>query len=202
MDVTQAMEDLALIKRQLRKSQVFRGYRAWVAGATSVLALAGAGAQVWLVPAPAQSLNSYLMLWLGVAIVASAVGLSPVVRHVFWPQTDSERDKALDLLNRLLPMFCLGLIASVALLFGAPQHAAVLPGVWSAALGMALFSCIPVLPASISFVGGWYLLCAGACLWFSGPQTMLSPWAMAIPFGVGQALTALVIHLNTEARHE
>jgi hypothetical protein len=198
MDVGQAMEDLALIKRQLRKAQVFRGYRAWVAGSTGLLALMGSWAQTVLVPDPVGHLKSYMLLWLVVAIAASVVGLSPVFKQILWPDTESEHDKAVTLLYRLMPTFAAGAIVTVALYRGAPEHAGVLPGVWAAFLGMGLFACIPVLPRAIGWVGVWYLACAGVSLWVFRGENLFSPWAMAGAFGVGQMIAAVILHWTLE----
>ncbi len=198
MDVTQAIQDLALIKRQLRKAQVFRGYRAWVAGSTGVLALLGAWAQIVLIPDPAGHLKTYMLLWLTVAIVASLVGLSPVFKQILWPDTASEQDKAVSLLYRLIPTFFAGMIVTVALYRGAPEHASVLPGIWSAFLGLGLFACIPMLPRAIGWAGAWYLACAGISLWFCRGEFLFSPWAMAGAFGIGQMIAALILHFTLE----
>ncbi len=201
MDVSQAMEDLALIKRQLQKAQVFRGYRAWVASSTGVLALLGALAQTMLVPDPVGHLKTYILLWLTVAVVASLVGLSPVIRQILWPDTESEHHKAVSLLIRLMPMFAAGMIVTLALYRGAPEHAGVLPGIWAALLGMGLCSCVPVLPPAIRWVGAWYLLCSGVSLWLCRGDYLFSAWAMAGAFGVGQMIAAGVLHWTLERDH-
>jgi hypothetical protein len=198
MDVSQAIQDLALIKRQLQKAQVFRGYRAWVAGSTGILAMLGALAQTVLVPDPAANLKSYMLLWLTVAVIATLVGLSPVIRQILWPDTESEHHKAVSLLFRLMPTFAAGMIVTLALYSGAPEHAGVLPGVWAAFLGLGLFACVPVLPTAVRWVGAWYLTCAGVSLYLCRAEYLFSPWAMAGAFGIGQMIAAAVLHWTLE----
>ena len=50
-----------------------------------------------------------------------------------------------------------------------------------------------LLPAVFNLVGIWYLGCGLACLAFAQGPLALSPWAMAVPFGVGQLLAAGLI---------
>jgi hypothetical protein len=39
----------------------------------------------------------------------------------------------------------------------------------------------------------WYLACGLGCLAFAGGEAAFSPWAMGLPFGVGQLLAAALI---------
>jgi hypothetical protein len=43
-------------------------------------------------------------------------------------------------------------------------------------------------------VGVWYLACGLACLAFANGEHALSPWAMALPFGLGQLMMAAILY--------
>ena len=47
----------------------------------------------------------------------------------------------------------------------------------------------------------WYLLSGVACLVWARGDAAFSPWAMVIPFGVGQLLTAAILYWTLERRH-
>jgi hypothetical protein len=50
------------------------------------------------------------------------------------------------------------------------------------------------LPKPLFFAGAWYLASGLICLVIGAGGTILSPWAMAIPFGVGQLLAAAILY--------
>jgi hypothetical protein len=71
-----------------------------------------------------------------------------------------------------------------------------LPGLWELVFSLGIFASCRFLPRPMFAVGLWYLAAALACLVVeSGPRT-LSPWAMGIPFGVGQLLVAAVLQFG------
>ena len=45
--------------------------------------------------------------------------------------------------------------------------------------------------------GAWYLLTGLACIALADTRA-LSPWAMGIPYGVGQLLVATILLLNSK----
>jgi hypothetical protein len=51
-------------------------------------------------------------------------------------------------------------------------------------------------------VGVWYLVAGLTCLAVEGGPRTLSPWAMGIPFGIGQLLVAAVLQYGFEESFE
>jgi len=49
------------------------------------------------------------------------------------------------------------------------------------------------LPRAIFAVGIWYLVAGLACLVFAQGDHAFSPWAMGVPYGVGQLLVAAIL---------
>jgi hypothetical protein len=47
----------------------------------------------------------------------------------------------------------------------------------------------------VAVAGAWYFVAGGAVLMYGGQARMLSPWAMGVPFGVGQLLLAAIIQV-------
>jgi hypothetical protein len=47
-------------------------------------------------------------------------------------------------------------------------------------------------------VGVWYLAAGLTCLMIESGPGVLSPWAMGIPFGIGQLLVAAVLRYGFE----
>jgi hypothetical protein len=102
--------------------------------------------------------------------------------------------------EHFLPVGGMGAVVGAILLRFAPDAAWLLPGLWEMLVGVGLFVGVRFLPRSIAFAGAWYFLAGAATLILSSPTRGLSPWAMAIPFCVGQMLMAALLHFAQETR--
>ena len=76
----------------------------------------------------------------------------------------------------------------------APQSLWMLPGLWQIVFSLGFLASCRLLPRPMFAVGVWYLATGPACLAFANGVHAFSPWAMAIPFGVGQLAMAGVLH--------
>ncbi len=85
---------------------------------------------------------------------------------------------------------CLGLVIARF----APEEIWMLPGLWQVMVGLGLFASSRILPRSVQFAGAWYLLAGLAVLASAAGSHGLSPWAMGLPFVIGQAGLAAIIH--------
>jgi hypothetical protein len=84
-------------------------------------------------------------------------------------------------------------IALVLIRF-APDALWMLPGLWQILVSLGLFAALRSLPRSVALAAAWYLV-AGVCvLILSSASRALTPWAMGIPFAVGQLLLAAILH--------
>ena len=64
MELREALAQIAEIRGQMARTEMFRGYRAAPVAITGLLAFAAAGAQFAFVPDPARNVGAYLALWL------------------------------------------------------------------------------------------------------------------------------------------
>jgi hypothetical protein len=71
-----------------------------------------------------------------------------------------------------------------------------LPGCWQIVFSLGIFASARFLPRPIVAAGAWYLFTGLACI-AVGEHTAISPWAMGIPYGVGQLLVAAILFRNT-----
>jgi hypothetical protein len=76
----------------------------------------------------------------------------------------------------------------------APDEVWMLPGLWQVLVGLGLFASSRILPRAVQGVGAWYLLAGLAVLAVSAETRALSPWTMGLPFLLGQAWLAGIIH--------
>src|SRR5262249_20276082 len=70
MELHEALTQISEIRKQMARTEVFRGYRALPVAFSGVLAVAAAVAQALWIPEPAQQISAYLLLWVGTAVVS------------------------------------------------------------------------------------------------------------------------------------
>ena len=69
-----------------------------------------------------------------------------------------------------------------------------LPGLWQIVFSLGLFAACRSLPRAMFAAAVWYLVAGLGSLAFASGSHALSPYAMAVPYGLGQILIAIVLH--------
>ena len=197
MELREALSQIAEIRARVAAAERFDGYRAAPVAVTGLLAVLVAVVQPRLVPAPAADLTGYLALWLGTAAVAAAVAGSGIwLRH-----RRNTRPLAKQLtwlaVGQFAPCLIAGALVTLLIARRTPEHAALLPGLWQVLFSLGVFASWRLMPRAVLAVGVFYLL-AGAVNLARGPDAAFAPWAMGLPFGLGQLLTAAVLYWNLE----
>jgi hypothetical protein len=98
--------------------------------------------------------------------------------------------------DQFLPAIVAGLLLTVVLVRYQTQSLWMLPGLWQVIFSLGVFSSCQFLPRPMFAVGVWYLAAGITCLAVGGGAWALSPWAMGVPFGIGQLLVATVLHFR------
>ena len=81
MELREALTQIAEIRQQMARGQLFRGYRAATTAFSGVAALIAGSLQPLLIPEPARDPAGYVLLWTTAAAVCIlAVGIEMVVR--------------------------------------------------------------------------------------------------------------------------
>ena len=192
-DLHKALADIGNIRLQLAAGTMFRGFGPSVIALTGVLALVTAAVQA-LWPDAHPDAIVFLGTWVSVAIVAAAlIGIEMLARtrrhHA------GLADAALfNAVEHFVPFGAAGAVIGAILLRFAPDTAWMLPGLWQMLIGLGLFAALRFLPRSVAIAGAWYFLAGAAVLMLSSETRSLSPWAMGVPFGIGQLLLALILH--------
>lgn len=201
MELHEALAQISEIRRQVARAGVFRGYRALPVALSGVLALAAAGVQQLWLPEPAHAIGAYLALWMGAAFVSmAATGIEMLVhsRHSPAPLTQEMTWLAV---CQFLPSIGAGGLLTVVLVAGAPESLWMLPGLWQMLFGLGVFASYRLLPRATFWVGLFYLIAGMMCLALAQGPAELSPWAMGVPFGLGQLFAAGVLYWTLE-RHD
>jgi hypothetical protein len=193
-DLHKALADIGNIRLSLAAGTMFRGFGPTVIAATGVLAVIAAAAQsTWL--APHGEAFAFVAVWSGIAVISVAlIGLEMVARTKR-QQSGLADELLLNTVEHFLPIGAAGLVISAVLLRFAPDAAWLLPGLWQMLLAVGLFDAMRFLPRAVAIAGAWYFLAGATVLIISSQERALLPWAMGIPFGVGQLLMAGILHV-------
>jgi hypothetical protein len=196
VELREALSHIAEIRARAAAAERFRGYRAVPVGISGALAVTAAALQPLLVPDPAADLAGYLALWVTTAIVGvAAAGSGLLVRH--WSARHPlSRELTRLAVGQFAPCLAAGGLVTVAIARHAPEVGWVLPGLWQVIFALGMFASCRLLPRATVAVAVFYLL-AGSLNLANGPAA-LSPWAMGLPFGLGQVAMAGVLFWNLE----
>ena len=197
----QALDQIAEIRRQMSRGQVFRGYRAQTTAITGVGAIVAAVVQAKVIVDPWHQLPFYLLLWGGLAIVCAAIfGVEQFIR-VRRLASPLQLERTMDAVERFIPSLAAGAILTVVFYRFITRDVWMLPGLWAVCFSLGIFASRTLLPRGIAVVAGWYLIAGCMCLVLARPPHAFSPWAMGVTFGVGQLMAAAVLYWNLERRH-
>ena len=198
MELQEALSQISEIRRQMARSEVFRGYRAVPVAGSGVLAIGAALVQSSWIAAPTERIDAYLSLWVGVAALgmAGAVGeMASRARHVSGRWGGRMAFLALE---QFAPCTVAGALVTGVLVRSAPEAVWMLPGLWQVFFALGVFASFRLLPRATFWVATFYLLTGLACLSWARGEHALSPWAMGLPFGVGQLVAAAILYWTLE----
>jgi hypothetical protein len=197
-----ALLRLDVLSAIAERTKRFDGFRWCPIAITSLLGILGGLLQTALIfPAgvsggPAD-LTAFVQYWVVVAVVCLIVILLEMGwRYLRSPTLRTQR-LTLEFMTRLLPALAAGAIVTWVLATTAPESGWMLPGLWSIFLGLGVFAATSLVDDSFRWVGAWYLAAGVLSLYFSRGPWELHPLSMAIPFSVGQGLTAILVYRST-----
>ncbi|HWG77001.1 MAG TPA: hypothetical protein VN660_09430 [Steroidobacteraceae bacterium] len=191
-ELHRALSDIRSIRGQLARGMEFRGYGPPALASTGIAAWLAAIVQWSWLGALTHDIHAYLEVWVPTAVICFSIivieahvratrlhgGLAPQMMRAA--------------LEQFLPPLSVGLLLTVILCTRLPGVCWMLPGLWQLIFSLGVFASCRLLPAPVFAVGVWYMACGLACLALGSEA--LSPWAMAVPFGIGQLLVALALH--------
>ena len=193
-DLDRALADLATIRLQIARQTPFLGLGSGTLAATGALALFTGFVQALLSGDDPPDPIFYFATWIGLALVCAALIGCEVWRRAQRAHRGLADEMVIQAVEGLLPVggagACLGLVFARF----APEQIWMLPGLWQILVGIGLFASLRVLPRPAALVGAWYVLAGLAVFVLASEHHLLSPWLMALPFAVGQAALAAVMH--------
>lgn len=201
-DLHKAIDDISSIRRQMARSTEFRGYGPTTLAGTAAFAVIAAGVQSFVVSDPVNRIGAYLTIWIWTAFLSAgliAVQMHTRTRRIHSGLADEMIRMAVE---QFLPSAVAGFFLTIVLVRFVPSAQWMIPGLWQIIFSLGVFSSCRFLPRPMLAAGAWYLLTGLMCIALGGPRA-LSPWAMGVPFGMGQLLVAGILLFTTgEAENE
>jgi hypothetical protein len=197
-ELRQALDDINAIRSQVARGTQFRGYGPVSVASSGVLALSVAAAQARWAQSSEHDLRLFLLVWISTAALAVSLSTLETVFRARRVHSGLALEMIQAAVEQFLPCIVVGLLLTVVLMRVAPQDSWMLPGLWAVIFSLGVFASCRFLPRQMFAVGAWYLGSGLVCLVIAAGHHALLPWAMGIPFGVGQLLVAAVLHFGFE----
>lgn len=198
MELHDALSQIGEIRRQMARSAVFRGYRAVPVAFSGILAFMVAALQSSWPPLATREPSGYFTVWILAAVLSlAAIGFELIwrLRHA---ESPLEGQQTLHALGQLLPSLLVGAALLLVLAEVAPEQMWMLPGWWAILLGLGILASRPYMPPALVWSGAFYLGAGVLCLVWARGDLAYTPWAMGLPFGIGQLLVATLLYCTLE----
>lgn len=200
MDLQEALSQISEIRQQVARSETFRGYRAAPVAFSGFVACLAAMFQYGLITDPAAQMTAYLSLWIGAALVSMFVTGVAMLWYCKQSTSSLSRANTKSAVGQFLPSVVAGGLVTVALFQQAPQSLWMLPGLWSIFFSLGIFASYRLLPKATFWIGVFYMTAGVLCLVWAKDDFAFSPWAMGVPFGLGQIMSAAILYWTLERK--
>jgi hypothetical protein len=195
-ELHQALAEIRAIRTQVARGTQFRGYGPRSIAASGVLALGVAAVQAAGAGGAKHDLSAFLTVWVTVAAISVVLSAWETVTRARRVHDGFAKEMTHAAVEQFLPAIVAGVLLTVVLVNAAAQVSWMLPGLWELIFSLGIFASCRFLPRPMFGVGLWYLVAGLACIAVESLSRSLSPWAMGIPFGVGQLLVACVLQFG------
>jgi hypothetical protein len=203
MDLHEALTQISEIRQQVARTETFRGYRAAPVAFSAFAACLAAGLQTSLVPDPAANPLGYLGLWIGAALLSMFVTGLVMIWHCKQSPSSLTRPNTILAVGQFFPSVVAGGLVTFVLFQQVRQALLwMLPGLWSIFFSLGIFASYRLLPKATFWIGVFYMTAGVLCLLWARDDFAFSPWAMGVPFGVGQVLSAAILYWTLERKSD
>ncbi len=202
MELRDALSQIAEIRQQVARTEVFRGYRSAPIAFSSGVAFVGAALQESWVPDPSVVPLAYVRYWFLAAVVSVAASGATLVYRYRRTESALARSMTWLAVEQFLPCLAAGGLATLVLVCASKESLHLLPGLWALLFSLGIFASARLLPRPAFWIGNYYLAAGLLTLLLARGEYAYSPWAMAGAFGIGQALAAAMFYWTLEHHHD
>ena len=194
-DVNQALSEIRSIRHEMARNTQFQGYGPISTAFSGLLALGVAWFQAGSMHGD-RSFFACFGIWIATACVALLLSGGETLVRSQRVHSGLALEMIQSAIEQFVPALIVGLLLTVVLMRAAPDDQWMLPGLWEVIFSLGVFASCRFLPRQMFAVGVWYLVAGLASLAWSGADKTFSPWAMGLPFGIGQLLVASVLRFG------
>lgn len=196
MELRDAIDQISTIRTHLAATERLRSLRAVPVALSGALAVLAAVSQSLWLGDPMVDTRRYLWLWCGVAVVSAVAASIVVLRRVQQSESALGAAHARLAVVQFAPSLVVGAVVTWFVIDRLPHLLWLLPGLWQLLFGLGNLAAQRLLPGPAVSVGVLYLASGTCCLWFG--EHALEPWAMGLPFAVGQFALAAILWWQNE----
>jgi hypothetical protein len=202
MELRDALTQISEIRQQIARTEVFRGYRSLPVGVTGVFAVLASVFQAVFIRDPAQQMSAYMTLWVGTAVAGAMTAGSEMILRARYSSNALRREITWLAVEQFVPSLAAGALLTIVVVRTIPESLWMLPGLWQILFSLGIFASCRLLPKATFGVAIFYLLTGLLTLTFARGESAFSPWAMGLPFGVGQFFAAGILYRTLECRDD
>lgn len=200
MELRDAIDQLTVIRSQLARTERLRCLRAVpVAFSAAMACTAGLAQDFWIADPVAEPLR-YLILWVGTATISALAAAMEMAFRVRRSGGSLSSATTLHAWEQFAPALFAGAAITTFVWLKLPGLLWLLPGLWQILFGLGNLAAWRLLPRPTFVVGAFFLLSGTTCLWLG--ECALQPWAMAVPFTIGQLVLSAILYWRLERAEE
>ena len=200
-NLDKALSEISAIRSQIARGSEFRGYGPASVAASGVFALLVAALQARWPASLDHDFSSYSTVWIATAAISLILAGIDTVLRAKRVHSSLANEMIYHAAARFLPALTAGLLLTAVITRFAPHRVGMLPGLWQVIFSLGIFASCEFLPRRMFLVGMWYLAAGLICLASGADDGGFSPWAMGLPFGIGQLLVAAVLQFGYRGKH-
>ncbi len=164
MELRDALTQISEIRRQMARTEVFRGYRAMPVAFSGGLALVAGLIQAAWIEQPRERMAAYLALWITAAILSALGAGGEMIGHARRSSPTWRREVTWLAIEQFLPCLIAGGLLTLVLVRYAPETCWMLPGLWQIVYSLGIFASCRLLPRATIAVAVFYLATGLTCL--------------------------------------
>jgi len=192
-NLNDALAEISAIRSQIARETEFRGYGPASVAASGIIALLVAALQAHWLRSSTHDFGAYLAIWIATAAISLALSGTETVLRARRVHSSFANEMIYQAAEQFLPALAAGLLLTIVVVRFAVHSVWMLPGLWQVVFSLGIFASRRFLPRQMVLVAMWYLAAGLVCLSVGSENGPFSPWAMGIPFGIGQLLVAAVL---------